>query len=161
MNRLIQNTLVIVAIGIILLTKIKQRRDRNDRRRKFTILDRIPSQMRNMSYLCEVSDEDCRDQLRMDRAAFHNLCFILQSVCGLKCSRRVSMAEKVAMFLSILAHHTKKRCMKFTFKRSGQTVSKHFHAVLNSVLRLHAMFLVKPQPVAEDEIDPHWQSFQV
>ncbi|KAL8475507.1 hypothetical protein ACS0TY_028237 [Phlomoides rotata] len=39
MNTLIQNTLVIVAIGIILLTKTKHRRELNYRRRKFTILD--------------------------------------------------------------------------------------------------------------------------
>ncbi|KAL8495980.1 hypothetical protein ACS0TY_019918 [Phlomoides rotata] len=116
--------------------------------------------MKNMSYLCEVSDEDYKDQLRMDRAAFHKLCFILQSVCGLKCSRRVSVSKKVAMFLSILAHHTKNRCVKFAFKRSGQTVSKHFHTVLNGVLRLHAMFLVKPQPIVEDDTDPRWQQFQ-
>ncbi|KAL8524499.1 hypothetical protein ACS0TY_014188 [Phlomoides rotata] len=77
----------------------------------------------------------------MDRATFQKLCFILQSVCGLKSSSRVGVPEKVAMFLSILAHHTKNRCVKFAFKQSGQTVSKHFHAVLNSVLRLHAMFL--------------------
>ncbi|KAL8548580.1 hypothetical protein ACS0TY_007756 [Phlomoides rotata] len=104
--------------------------------------------MKNMSDLCEVSDDDGRDQLRMDRAAFHKLCFILQSVCGLKCSRRVSVSEKVAI------------CVKFTFKWFGQTVSKHFHAVLNSVLSLHAMFLVKPQPIVESESDPHWQQFQ-
>ncbi|KAL8512202.1 hypothetical protein ACS0TY_018602 [Phlomoides rotata] len=111
-----------------------------------------------MSYLCEVSDADCRDQLRMDRATFHKLCFILQSVCGLKSSRRV--CEKVAMFLSILSHHTKNRCVKFAFKRSGQTVSKHFHAMLNSVLRLHAMFLVRPQPITEENTDPRWHHFQ-
>ncbi|KAL8530867.1 hypothetical protein ACS0TY_007772 [Phlomoides rotata] len=116
--------------------------------------------MKNMSDLCEVSDDDGRDQLRMDRAAFHKLCFILQSVCGLKCSRRVSVSENVAMFLSILAHHTKNRCVKFAFKWSGQTVSKHFHAVLNSVLSLHAMFLVKPQPIVESESDSRWQQFQ-
>ncbi|KAL8543999.1 hypothetical protein ACS0TY_004520 [Phlomoides rotata] len=116
--------------------------------------------MKNMSYLCEVSDEDCRDQLRMDRAAFHKLCFILQTVCGLKSSRRVSVPEKVAMFLSILVHHTKNRHVKFAFKQSGQTVSKHFHAVLNSVLRLHAMLLVKPQPISEDDTDPRWQQFK-
>ncbi|KAL8499204.1 hypothetical protein ACS0TY_022251 [Phlomoides rotata] len=52
------------------------------------------------------------------------------------------------------------RCVKFAFKWSGQTVSKHFHAVLNSVLRLHAMFLVKPQPIIESESDPRWQQFQ-
>ncbi|KAL8549417.1 hypothetical protein ACS0TY_008305 [Phlomoides rotata] len=97
----------------------------------------------------------------MDRAAFHKLCFILQTVCGLKSSRRVCVSEKVAMFLSILAYHTKNRCVKFTFKRSGQTVSKHFHVVLNSVLRLHSMFLVKPQPISADDTDPCWQPFQV
>ncbi|KAL8478025.1 hypothetical protein ACS0TY_030069 [Phlomoides rotata] len=107
-----------------------------------------------MSDLCEVSGEDCRDQLRMDRAAFHKLCFLLQSVCRLKPSRRVTVHEKVAMFLSILAHHTKNRCVKFAFKHSGQTVSKHFHAVLSCVLRMHAMLLVKPQPVNEDLTDP-------
>ncbi|KAL8499200.1 hypothetical protein ACS0TY_022247 [Phlomoides rotata] len=115
------------------------------RRRKFTILDRIPAQMKNLSYLCK---------LRIDCATFHKLCFILQFVCGLKCSRRVSVPEKVAMFLSILAHHIKNRCVKVAFKRSGQTVLKHFHAVLNSVLRMHAMFLVKPQPVNEDNTYP-------
>ncbi|KAL8511442.1 hypothetical protein ACS0TY_018012 [Phlomoides rotata] len=116
--------------------------------------------MKNMSYLCEVSDEDCRDQLRMDRATFHKLCFILQSMCGLKSSRRVGVSEKVAMFLSILAHHAKNRCVKFAFKRFGQTVSKHFHAMLNSVLRLHVMFLVRPQPINEDNTDPRWHQFQ-
>ncbi|KAL8471372.1 hypothetical protein ACS0TY_028867 [Phlomoides rotata] len=39
MNTLIQNTLVIVAIGIILLTMTKHRWELNYRRRKFTILD--------------------------------------------------------------------------------------------------------------------------
>ncbi|KAL8457177.1 hypothetical protein ACS0TY_035138 [Phlomoides rotata] len=160
MNTLLHNTVVLVSIGILLLSKTKCRREINVRRRKFTIRDRIPTQMKNMSYLCEVSDEDCRDQLRKDHATFHKLCFILQSVCGLKCSRRVSVPEKVAMFLSILAHHTKNRCMKFAFKRSGQTVSKHFHAVLNRVLRMHDTFFVKPQPVNEDNTDPRWQQFQ-
>ncbi|KAL8545179.1 hypothetical protein ACS0TY_005393 [Phlomoides rotata] len=60
----------------------------------------------------------------------------------------------------ILAHHTKNRYVKFAFKRSGQTISKHFHAVLNSVLRLHVMFLVRPQPINDDNTDPRWRQFQ-
>ncbi|KAL8470541.1 hypothetical protein ACS0TY_033184 [Phlomoides rotata] len=86
----------------------------------------------------------------MDRAAFHKLCFILQTVCGLKSSRRVGVPEKVAKFLSILAHHTKNRCVKFAFKRSGQTVSKHFHAVLKSVLRLHVIMDCAGNPTRHD-----------
>ncbi|KAL8488377.1 hypothetical protein ACS0TY_024598 [Phlomoides rotata] len=160
MNMLILNTVVIVSIGLLILTINKCRRRAGVHRRKFTILDRIPAQMRNISFLCEVSDIDCRDQLRMDRATFQKLCFILQSVCGLKSSSRVGVSEKVAMFLSILAHHTKNRCVKFAFKRSGQTVSKHFHAVLNIVLRLHAMFLVRPQAICKDSDDPRWGKFQ-
>ncbi|KAL8479155.1 hypothetical protein ACS0TY_026130 [Phlomoides rotata] len=107
----------------------------------------------------DVSDDDCRDQLRMDRATFHKLCYMLQSVGGLKTSRRVTVTEKVAMFLSVLAHHTKNRCVKFQFKRSGQTVSKHFHAVLHCVLRMQSLFLVKPHPVTEDSTDVRWQKF--
>ncbi|KAL8505780.1 hypothetical protein ACS0TY_016845 [Phlomoides rotata] len=160
LNMMLLNTVVIISVGIIILTLNKRRRRAGVHRRIFTILDRIPAQMKNMSYLCEVSDVDCRDQLRMDRATFHKLCFILQSVCGLKSSRRVCVPEKVAMFLSILSHHTKNKCVKFAFKRSGQTISKHFHAVLNSVLRLHAMFLVRPQPITEDNTDQRWHQFQ-
>ncbi|KAL8492843.1 hypothetical protein ACS0TY_024151 [Phlomoides rotata] len=148
LNMLLLNTVVLVSVGLIILTINKRRRRTGVHRRTFTILDRIPAQMKNMSYLCEVSDADCRDQLRMDRATFHKLCFILQSVCGLKSSRRVCVFEKVAMFLSILSHHTKNRCVKFAFKRSG-------------VLRLHAMFLVKPQPITEDNTNPRWHNFQV
>ncbi|KAL8542785.1 hypothetical protein ACS0TY_003609 [Phlomoides rotata] len=95
MNTLLHNTFVTFSIGILILKLKKRRRRMNYDDRKFTILDRIPAQMKNMSDLCEVSDEDCRDQLRMGRAAFHKLCFILQSVCGLKPYRRVSVPKKV------------------------------------------------------------------
>ncbi|KAL8511870.1 hypothetical protein ACS0TY_018344 [Phlomoides rotata] len=95
MNMLFTNNVVLVSIGIIILTIIKRRNWMGVHRRTFTILDRIPAQMKNMSYLCVVSDEDCRDQLRMDRATFHKLCFILQSVYGLKPSRRVVSPQAI------------------------------------------------------------------
>ncbi|KAL8464520.1 hypothetical protein ACS0TY_034157 [Phlomoides rotata] len=37
----------------------------------------------------------------------------------------------------------------------------HFHAVLQCVSKLHNLFLVKPQPVAEDCSDPRWGKFMV
>ncbi|KAL8526489.1 hypothetical protein ACS0TY_015623 [Phlomoides rotata] len=33
-----------------------------------------------MSDLVEVRDEDCKNQLRMDRATFYKLCYLLQSI---------------------------------------------------------------------------------
>ncbi|KAL8499692.1 hypothetical protein ACS0TY_019607 [Phlomoides rotata] len=131
----------------------KHRRRVSLRRMRFSVLDRVPTQIKNLSDLVDISDEDCRDQLRMDRATFHKLCDMLQSFGGLKSSRRVTVTEKVAMFLSVLAHHTKNRCVKFQFKRSGQTVSKHFHTVLHCVLQMHSLLLVKPQAVTDDSTD--------
>ncbi|KAL8485442.1 hypothetical protein ACS0TY_027660 [Phlomoides rotata] len=69
----------------------------------------------------------------------------------------VRCLRKVSVF-----HAARKQlCVKFAFKRSRKTVSKHLHAVLNSVLRLHAMFLTRPQPITEDNTDPRWHPFQI
>ncbi|KAL8480228.1 hypothetical protein ACS0TY_026957 [Phlomoides rotata] len=100
MNILVRRTIVVFSIGLLILLLSKRRRREGGLRRRFTVIDRIPTQIRNLSDLVDVSDDDCRDQLRMDRATFHKLCYMLQSVGGLKTSRRVTMTEKVAMFLS-------------------------------------------------------------
>ncbi|KAL8458323.1 hypothetical protein ACS0TY_035994 [Phlomoides rotata] len=114
-----------------------------------------------MADLVQVSDEDCRNKLRMDRSCFYRLCHLLQDVGGLKSSKYINVYEKVAMFLSILAHHSKNRCVKFQFKRSGQTVSKQFHSVLRSVLKLHYLLLVKPTPIPDDSNDTRWGNFKI
>ncbi|KAL8528287.1 hypothetical protein ACS0TY_005914 [Phlomoides rotata] len=113
-----------------------------------------------MADLVQVSDEDCRNKLRMDRSYFYRLCHLLQDVGGLKSSKYINVYEKVAMFLSILAHHSKNRCVKFQFKGSGQTVSKQFHSVLRSVFKLHYLLLVKPTPIPDDSNDTRWGNFK-
>ncbi|KAL8555186.1 hypothetical protein ACS0TY_003120 [Phlomoides rotata] len=134
---------------------------RREGRSHFSVLDKIPAQVTYLRDLVEVSDDECKDQLRMDRSTFHKLCHLLQFTGGLGSSRNVTVAEKVAMFLSVLAHHTKNRCVKFHFRRSGQTLSKHFHAVLKCVLRLHNLFLVTPQPISDESTDQRWGKFKV
>ncbi|KAL8486572.1 hypothetical protein ACS0TY_023306 [Phlomoides rotata] len=127
LKAIIERTMVVVSIGIVSILMKKRHLQRNMRRRVYSRLDKIPAQIQNMSDLVKVSDEDCKNNLRMDRSTFHRLCYLLQHVGGLKPSKNITVAEKLAMFLSILAHHTKNRCVKFQFKRSGQTVSAHFH----------------------------------
>ncbi|XP_039120006.1 uncharacterized protein LOC120256373 [Dioscorea cayenensis subsp. rotundata] len=65
-----------------------------------------------------------------------------------------------AMFLNIIAHHVKNRIIKFDFVRSGETVSRHFHAVLKSVILCHGVLLKKPEPVPENSIDFRWKWFK-
>ncbi|KAL8512771.1 hypothetical protein ACS0TY_019050 [Phlomoides rotata] len=128
--------------------------------RRFSLLDSMPGQIRSLHDLVYANDDDCKDALRMDRAAFGGLCDLLQTIGGLRNSKYVSVQEKVAMFFSILAHHTKNRSIKFQFKRSGHTVSKYFHSVLQCVCKLHLLFLVEPEPIPDDNTDPRWQDFK-
>ncbi|KAL0303183.1 UNVERIFIED_CONTAM: hypothetical protein Sradi_6186400 [Sesamum radiatum] len=64
------------------------------------------------------------------------------------------------MFFSVLAHHKKNRIVKHDFIRSGRTVSKHFHRVLNAVLRLHPLLLAKPTPVPPNSTCSRWKWFE-
>ncbi|KAL8473355.1 hypothetical protein ACS0TY_030257 [Phlomoides rotata] len=138
MNTIITQTILVCVIGIIMLWLSQRGRVRNVRRRRYTVLDKIPAQMRNMHDLVMVSDDDCKDQLRMDRASFHKLCGLVRTFDGLKSSRNISVEEK----------------------RSGQTVSKHFNQVLNCVLSLQGMFLVPALSVDANTSDPWWAKFQ-
>ncbi|KAL8506003.1 hypothetical protein ACS0TY_017021 [Phlomoides rotata] len=75
-------------------------------------------------------------------------------------TRHVSIGEQVAIFLTVLSHHTKNRVIKHSFKRSGYTISKHFNGVLNTLLKLYNVLLVNPEPVPEDSNDYRWKYFK-
>ncbi|KAL0415971.1 UNVERIFIED_CONTAM: hypothetical protein Slati_3429000 [Sesamum latifolium] len=62
--------------------------------------------------------------------------------------------------LSVLAHHKKNHTVKYDFIRSGRTVCKHFHRVLNVVLRLHPLLLAQPTPVPPNSSCPRWKWFE-
>ncbi|KAK6161405.1 hypothetical protein DH2020_004786 [Rehmannia glutinosa] len=126
----------------------------------YRMLDRIPKQVEHLNDLIAMNDVDCLDNLRMTRDAFARLCYLLKHVGGLVDSRYVSITEKVALFLSVLAHHKKNRVVHFDFKRFGQTVSRHFHDVLNSVLKLHSLLLVSPKPIEDNCTNARWKWFK-
>lgn len=107
------------------------------------------------------SDETCCDHFRMDRNAFSKLCNMLEARGGLKATKHMLIDEQVAMFLYILAHHVKNRIVKCQFRRSGETISRHFKSVLHAVIRLHAEFLEKPDPISENSTDEKWKWFKV
>ncbi|KAL8524059.1 hypothetical protein ACS0TY_013867 [Phlomoides rotata] len=69
-------------------------------RRRYSFLDRIPSQVNHMRDLVEVSDEDCKNMLQMDRVAFLRLSNLLHSSVDLKNSKYVTIQEKLAMFFT-------------------------------------------------------------
>ena len=111
--------------------------------------------------LVYASDETCIEQVRMNRTAFLKLCEMLESIGGLKSSRNMLVDEQVAMFLHIISHHLKNRVIKHHFRRSGETVSRAFHSVLNVVIRLQDVLFKKPEPITADSSDTRWKWFKV
>ncbi|KAL8484457.1 hypothetical protein ACS0TY_026947 [Phlomoides rotata] len=85
----------------------------------------------------------------MSRGVFSRFCHLLETSGGLKSTRNCTIAEQAVMFLSILAHHTKNRIVKSNHLKSGRTVSKHLHRVLNSVIRLHSILFSQPKAIYE------------
>ena len=128
---------------------------------RYSIIDRMPPQVRHMNRLTKISDIDCFVNLRMDRNAFGRLCILLRDVGGLRNGRYVFLEEQVAIFLSILAHHKKIRPSGFDFKRSGETISHYVHLVLKAVLRLHTILLPEPEPVTNTCVNHRWKHFKV
>ncbi|PPD76897.1 hypothetical protein GOBAR_DD26187 [Gossypium barbadense] len=110
--------------------------------------------------LVYASDETCIEQVRMNRTAFFKLCEMLESIGGLKLSRNMLVDEQVAMFLHIISYHLKNRVIKHHFRRSGETVSRAFHSVLNAVIRLQDVLFKKPKPITADSSDTRWKWFK-
>ena len=80
----------------------------------------------------------------MDRRALTKLCYLLRTHGNLKENRNMSITELVVSFLHIMAHNVKNRVLKNQIARFGETVSRQFYLVLNSVLKLHNVLLRNP-----------------
>ncbi|XP_042013445.1 uncharacterized protein LOC121761829 isoform X2 [Salvia splendens] len=126
----------------------------------YSLTDRVPSQVSYMNRLVGVNDTDCLVNLRMDRNAFGRLCSLFRQLGNLRDRRFVYIEEQVAIFISILAHHTKNRRTGFHFLRSGETISTSVHTVLKAIIKMHTLFLVKPEPIKADCVDWRWKHFK-
>jgi len=119
-----------------------------------SITDFVPDRDRRreqlMSYL--VHTNRCRDVIRMGPEAFINLCQRLRETGLVKDAVRCTLEEQVAKFLHIIGHNVKNRSVSFFFYRSGSTVSRHFHNVLDTVLSLESKFLIQP---SDTEVQDH------
>ncbi|KAG6497533.1 hypothetical protein ZIOFF_045434 [Zingiber officinale] len=96
----------------------------------------------------------------MDRRFLSKLCYLLTTHGKLKGNRNISINELVISFLHIITHNVKNRVLKRQTARSGETISRQFHLVLNSILRLHNILLKKPEPIPENCTDERWKWFK-
>jgi len=95
-----------------------------------------------MEYL--VHTERSRDIIRMGPQTFIQLCQQIRQTRLVKDAYRSTVEEQLAKFLHIIGHNVKNQSVSFFFHRSGETVSRHFHNILNAILVLEREFLNQP-----------------
>ena len=93
--------------------------------------------------IMEGNDNWCYQDFRMNKVLFVSLCNILVERYGLVPTRGMSQYEAVGIFLMTVAHGTSNRVMQEMFNHSGETISRHFHSVLEALCRM-ARDYVKP-----------------
>ncbi|XP_028094622.1 uncharacterized protein LOC114294681 isoform X2 [Camellia sinensis] len=94
--------------------------------------------------LTTLEDADCRSQLRMSKDAFATLVSMLKRTQFLRDNPQSKVEEQVAKFLHIIGHNLRNRTIKFFYRRSGETVSRYFHQVLQAIISLEDIFLKQP-----------------
>ena len=117
--------------------------------------------MHNLNRMIRESDTLCRNYLRINRHTFGVLLEMVRDIGGLNGTRHTCLEEILAGFLYTLAHHKKNRMISARFYRSGETVSRQFHACLLAILKLHDVLLKKPTPIQEDCDEDRWKYFKV
>uniref|UniRef100_A0A1S4CS90 DUF8040 domain-containing protein n=1 Tax=Nicotiana tabacum TaxID=4097 RepID=A0A1S4CS90_TOBAC len=90
------------------------------------------------------STELCRNIIRMTPLAFTDLCEMVVREGDLRLTLQATVEEQVAKTLYLLAHNTANRELAFIFRRSGESVSRHFHIVLRAILGLFEKFIKQP-----------------
>ena len=98
----------------------------------------------NLSFIYQSFNTQCVELLRMARAPFFQLCDLFRNRELLKDTIHCTIEEQVAMFLHVVGHNQCFSCIKMTFRRSTETISRHFQEVLYAVGELKNELIVEP-----------------
>jgi len=99
---------------------------------------------RNMDLIYNYTDKECIAMLRMSRAPFFALCNLFRQRGLVLDSVNASIEEQVSMFLHVVGHNQRYRVVHQSFRRSIETVHRHFHQVLYAVGELRSEMIKPP-----------------
>eukprot|EP00256_Glycine_max_P067873 XP_025982468.1 uncharacterized protein LOC102662637 [Glycine max] len=92
----------------------------------------------------------CYQMFRMKKLVFLELCDILETKYNLKKTRNVSIYEQVGLFLYMLSQPGFVRNCEERFQHSGETISRHFHSVLEAVCMFAKDIIKHVDPLFRD-----------
>ena len=103
----------------------------------------------------------CQRRFHMEREIFRALVRRLREK-GLVDSRYVSVEEQLAIFLYAVSKNASNRVLQDQFQHSGETISRHFAAVLNALTQLTCHYICLPSPhphciLRQPKFSPYFQ----
>ncbi|KAK3136624.1 hypothetical protein QOZ80_5BG0439570 [Eleusine coracana subsp. coracana] len=116
------------------------------------MLQRDVERQNNLRFIYHSTDTECVDQLRMKMALFFQLCDLFHSRALLRDSIHSSIEEQVAMFLHVVGHNQRFRCIHQAFRRSIETISRYFGEVLFAIGELRDEMITPPSTFTPPKI---------
>jgi len=99
---------------------------------------------KNLDLIYNSTDKECIAMLRMSRAPFFALCNLFRQRGLVLESINASVGEQVSNFLHVVGHNQRFRVVHQSFRRSIETVHRHFHQVLYAVGELRSEMIKPP-----------------
>ncbi|XP_024180747.1 putative nuclease HARBI1 [Rosa chinensis] len=96
--------------------------------------------------LLEGNESRCQNMFWMNKDVFIRLCDELENIYKVKGSQRISVAEKLGMFLYTLGEGAGNRNVQERFQHFGKTVSRYFSGMLNVVCDMTKEFIKPSDP---------------
>jgi predicted chitinase len=90
--------------------------------------------------------------LRMTRALFYALCNLFRNRGLVPKKARCTVEEQVAMFLHIVGHNQRFSVVHQSFRRSTETVHRHFYQIFYVVGKLRSEMIKPPTPSIHPKI---------
>ncbi|XP_071729146.1 uncharacterized protein [Rutidosis leptorrhynchoides] len=81
------------------------------------------------------SNTQCHELMRLSRDAYVLLCNHFKQKNWLQDSKHISVKEKIAIFLTVLAQNDRYRAVKYRFQHSLRTIHIYFHEVLQGMMQ--------------------------
>ncbi|TVU26207.1 hypothetical protein EJB05_28744, partial [Eragrostis curvula] len=112
--------------------------------------DRTPihdSILTGEQYVSEVlngRELSCKREFRMEKSIFHKLVECLREGNLLQNTRGVAVEEQVAIFMYAIKKNASNRDLQWRFQHSGETISRHFGAVLRAMVQLSGSLIQLP-----------------
>lgn len=86
----------------------------------------------------------CKREFRMEKAIFHKLVDLLRERNLLQDTRGVAVEEQVAIFMYAISKNASNRDLQWRFQHSGETISRHFGAVLQAMVAMTGSLIQLP-----------------